>query len=242
VAASPSLYQTLQVDPRAEHAVIQAAYRALIKRYHPDRGGSASQAQRLNAAYATLGNPSTRRAYDALRATAAPADAPSARPREVADGSATGGAGLVARLRPSLGERFLPPDARGPGWLFDFAGRSPEAPHERIFMKGFERGHAADAQAFRLRIEAARLLEPLWRRGPDLFVAVLPRASSDFTSLLRAPRGPLTRLSYAVAVVDLAGRAIHAVGATADLCSLRVLADVMEGRAPRASRAERAPA
>ena len=232
MAASTNLYQTLQVDPRAEHAVIQAAYRALMKRYHPDRGGSASHAQRLNAAYATLSNAAKRRAYDVLRASAtSAADAPSGRRREVTDASQTGAAALVGALRRSLGEHFLPPESRGPAWLFDFAGRPAEAPHERLLMKGFEGGGAADAQAFRMRIEAARLLEPLWRRGPDLFVAVLPRASSHFTALLRAPRGPLLRLSYAVAVVDLASRAIHAVGATADLCSLRVLASVVEGRA-----------
>ena len=230
MAASTNLYQTLQVDPRAEHAVIQAAYRALITRHHPDRGGSTSQAQRLNVAYATLSSASKRRAYDVLRASATAAGAPADRRREVP--AAAGAGALVEALRPSLGPHFLPPESRGPAWLFDFAGRPAEAPRERMLMKGFERGDAADAQAFRMRIEAARLLEPLWRRGPDLFVAVLPRASSHFTALLRAPRGPLLRLSYAVAVVDLASRAIHAVGATADLCSLRVLASVVEGRGP----------
>src|SRR3954463_9996134 len=30
------LYRTLQVDPLAEHAVIEAAYRRLARKYHPD--------------------------------------------------------------------------------------------------------------------------------------------------------------------------------------------------------------
>lgn len=59
-------YRVLQVDPSAEACVIQAAYRALARRFHPD--GDAPDPRRmaeLNAAYAVLRDPERRRAFDA---------------------------------------------------------------------------------------------------------------------------------------------------------------------------------
>lgn len=62
----PDYYKILQVDGQADPAVIQGAYRALLKsaRMHPDLGGSAEGAQALNEAYAVLSDPAARRAYD----------------------------------------------------------------------------------------------------------------------------------------------------------------------------------
>lgn len=63
----PSLYDVLGVSPQAEGDVISAAYRALMKRYHPDRdSGLAAQerARQINQAYETLSDPEKRRAYD----------------------------------------------------------------------------------------------------------------------------------------------------------------------------------
>lgn len=51
--------------------MVQAAYRALMRRYHPDANASAEAAERarsINAAYAVLGDPDRRAGYDALRA------------------------------------------------------------------------------------------------------------------------------------------------------------------------------
>lgn len=66
-------YRTLQVDPAAEPAVIQAAYRRLAARYHPDvaRRGEpdAERMAELNAAYAVLSDPAARARYDAARGT-----------------------------------------------------------------------------------------------------------------------------------------------------------------------------
>jgi curved DNA-binding protein CbpA len=59
-------YQLLQVRRDASPEVISAAYRRLMKDAHPDRGGDAERARRLNAAYATLSDPAARRSYDAL--------------------------------------------------------------------------------------------------------------------------------------------------------------------------------
>lgn len=58
-------YQLLQVRRDASPEVIAAAYRRLMKDAHPDLGGDAEHARRLNVAYETLGDPSARRAYDA---------------------------------------------------------------------------------------------------------------------------------------------------------------------------------
>lgn len=62
-------YRVLQVDASADACVIQAAYRALARRFHPD--GAAPDPARmaeLNAAYALLRDPEHRRSYDVRRA------------------------------------------------------------------------------------------------------------------------------------------------------------------------------
>lgn len=58
-------YQLLQVRRDASPAVIAAAYRRLVRDAHPDHGGDAVQATRLNVAYETLSDPALRARYDA---------------------------------------------------------------------------------------------------------------------------------------------------------------------------------
>ncbi len=60
-----SLYEQLEVSPRVSRDVMQAAYRVLIRKHHPDVGGETRKAQALNAAYATLSDEALRRHYDA---------------------------------------------------------------------------------------------------------------------------------------------------------------------------------
>jgi curved DNA-binding protein CbpA len=60
-------YKVLQVDPEAEAEVIQAAYRRLARKYHPDVAGDADSAARMaaiNAAWAILRDPIQRARYD----------------------------------------------------------------------------------------------------------------------------------------------------------------------------------
>lgn len=57
-------YAILQVDPKAEPEVIQAAYRRLAAKYHPDAGGDEERMKRINEAWDVLGDPQRRRAYD----------------------------------------------------------------------------------------------------------------------------------------------------------------------------------
>ncbi|MGH2446026.1 MAG: DnaJ domain-containing protein [Candidatus Limnocylindria bacterium] len=62
-------YKVLQVDASADSIVIQAAYRVLARRYHPD--GDSPDARRMaqiNAAYGILRDADRRRAYDVRRA------------------------------------------------------------------------------------------------------------------------------------------------------------------------------
>ena len=64
-------YTTLQVTRDADPEVIERAYKALVRTYHPDRRPAAEREratqkmQRINAAYDVLSNPVRRRAYDA---------------------------------------------------------------------------------------------------------------------------------------------------------------------------------
>src|SRR6476661_8436946 len=71
-------YKILQVDPEAEDEVISAAYRRLARKYHPDVAPGFEAIARMsaiNAAWAQLGDPGKRAAYDRQRAARIAADA-----------------------------------------------------------------------------------------------------------------------------------------------------------------------
>ena len=61
-------YTILNVAPDAEPVVIEAAYRALMKKYHPDQGPPAASngptAAEINGAFAVLRDPQKRADYD----------------------------------------------------------------------------------------------------------------------------------------------------------------------------------
>jgi curved DNA-binding protein CbpA len=61
-------YDTLNVSPDAEAVVIEAAYRALMKKYHPDQGAPAAEgaasAATINEAYGVLRDAARRAEYD----------------------------------------------------------------------------------------------------------------------------------------------------------------------------------
>jgi len=57
-------YELLQVRENAEPEVIQAAFRALARKYHPDFGGDAERMVALNEAWEVLGDRARRAAYD----------------------------------------------------------------------------------------------------------------------------------------------------------------------------------
>ena len=133
--ASPiDAYKTLQVDPEAEDEVIQAAYRRLAQKYHPDRQPDDEGVERMvaiNAAWELLRDPARRAAYDASRATASRPAAPAPsdpdplgarRRRPLPDqprrGAPTAG---QAQPRPSAGGASRPPETVSRDWT---SGRS----------------------------------------------------------------------------------------------------------------------
>jgi curved DNA-binding protein CbpA len=63
-------YKVLQVDPEADPEVIQAAYRRLAQKYHPDLapdGDAAGRMVAINEAWAILREPESRAAFDRER-------------------------------------------------------------------------------------------------------------------------------------------------------------------------------
>jgi curved DNA-binding protein CbpA len=74
VTDAPDHYRMLQVDPEADPDVIQAAYRRLAQKNHPDLAHGPEAAARMvaiNRAWEILGNPASRAAYDRERASRA---------------------------------------------------------------------------------------------------------------------------------------------------------------------------
>ena len=70
--AEESYYELLQVTPTADLEIITAAYRALIRRHHPDRNPSPSAdatTKLLNEAWEVLSDPAKRAEYDRTFAT-----------------------------------------------------------------------------------------------------------------------------------------------------------------------------
>ena len=91
-------YRVLQVDPTADQEVIQAAYRALARRFHPDVAeDQAVAAQRMaiiNAAFDLIRDPQRRAEYDRSRpggATAAPSWSPGSTAGSGASATSTDG-------------------------------------------------------------------------------------------------------------------------------------------------------
>jgi curved DNA-binding protein CbpA len=98
-------YKTLQVDSEAEDEVVQAAYRRLARKYHPDVAPGAEAAARMaaiNAAWERIGDPVKRALYDRERAAQARAAS------RAAGGDAAAPSSSADASRPTAG-------ASGPG-------------------------------------------------------------------------------------------------------------------------------
>ena len=182
-------YDNLKVVRSAPPEVIKAAYRALSQRYHPDRnpGPEAERVMRiLNDAYAVLGDPERRAAYD--RELAACERAPSSRAwtsadaRPAAQPAGDGGDGAPAFLSASSAGRFFAAAAASAQKL-----QTPVAPalgisvcrcFARLFDLGWEAGALGAVVALLLgahsRVFSAWLSEP---GNPALFAMLcLPLA------------------------------------------------------------------
>ena len=60
-------YRVLQVDPAADPEVVQAAYRVLARKFHPDLVGNDEGMKTLNSAWDTLRDADRRARYDRQR-------------------------------------------------------------------------------------------------------------------------------------------------------------------------------
>ena len=102
MADGPDPYKILQVDPEAEDEVIQAAYRRLAQKYHPDRATGSEAVERMvaiNAAWELIGEPDRRRDFDL-----------SVRHRQSA--GSVGGVAAASAGGPSAGARWAKPESQ----------------------------------------------------------------------------------------------------------------------------------
>ena len=160
------LYKVLQVDPEAEHEVVQAAYRRLARKYHPDLAPGPEAAARMasiNAAWDRLGDPLERAAYD--------------RERSVRDAwsAEAGWPGTTPGARPAT-----PSTSAGRS---DAAAPGPTArPPERCRATGppdaRTRAVATTTRCARRMATARRERHPARRRGASSTSAVTPAGHS----------------------------------------------------------------
>lgn len=123
-------YNVLQVDPEAEDEVIQAAYRRLAQKYHPDVAGpdGAERMTAINAAWALLRDPARRASVDRRRAApeglvrpaASRPDPPATASSPASDRPSQPGAGPTAGRRSTAPP---PPESVSPDWT---SGRSSQ--------------------------------------------------------------------------------------------------------------------
>jgi curved DNA-binding protein CbpA len=92
-------YAVLGVQPDADRAAIQAAYRMLARLHHPDFGGDGSRMAALNEAWSVLGRHETRLAYDATRGYRRSSGAAPAAPDATPPPAPTGPIGTAAARR-----------------------------------------------------------------------------------------------------------------------------------------------
>ena len=109
-------YAVLGVAPGSEDVVIAAAYRALMRRYHPDTNKDATaqqKAREINEAYAVLGDAAKRAEYDRQRATGQAGQAQQQRNSGQGSSKAAGskpsasaGAGAAQQQPPTTGSSY----------------------------------------------------------------------------------------------------------------------------------------
>ena len=124
----PDLYKLLQVNSEADPEVIQAAYRRLAQKFHPDLATGAGAADRMvaiNAAWEVLGDPERRAAYDRQLAEARSAaeQPPLGTPGDDAGspGATAPSTARSAAHRPPKGAGMPPPEPISSNWT---SGRS----------------------------------------------------------------------------------------------------------------------
>jgi curved DNA-binding protein CbpA len=129
-------YKVLQVDSEAEDEVIQAAYRRLARKYHPDLAATPEAAARMsaiNAAWELIGDPAARAAFDRSRspkpdtrqggADQAPASSAKSGPGPGQPRPASPGSGRSDPAKTPSGAASREPEIVSPDWT---SGRSSQ--------------------------------------------------------------------------------------------------------------------
>lgn len=214
-------YEVLGVAPTSEDVVIRAAYRALMRRYHPDKGPDADmsgRAREINAAYAVLGNPDKRARYDGSLAAAG-----LVKP----GGDARRAFGLSAVARPGPGAIALfvtvaglalmfalsPPLAQMPG-APALLGQGPQAPPAPAALPAREESAAVGAPSDCGGDQAAELIkDELFRRA----------------ALLRGREGGRFRTAAAGSLVRMHSEAAAGAGGPPGRCSGWIALDLPPG-------------
>ncbi|MEA3010059.1 MAG: hypothetical protein QOJ91_1751 [Sphingomonadales bacterium] len=158
MAGLRSLYDVLNVAPEAEPVVVEAAYKALIKKYHPDQAVEApvpKDATAINEAFAILKDPTKRADYDhrlwtkqqAIRLAEAQVASAGRPPRFVAvSGWLIAGLLAAALAAVAMGKSLVPPrmseiaeaaevqDSEAPARAAAFKAAAAEAAQDRVAM------------------------------------------------------------------------------------------------------------
>jgi hypothetical protein len=192
MAGPRSLYDVLNVAPEAEPVVLEAAYKALIKKYHPDQAVEvpvSKDAAAINEAFAVLKDPARRADYDhrlwtrkqalrlaELRAGGAP------RPRFAAVSGWLVAALLACALAAvAVGKSLAPPhltaaaqaaepdDAEGPARAAAAQAAAAEAVHDRTIPS---------SAAVLARVHAQQGVRP--PRAPATHVRAAPLAAMRY--------------------------------------------------------------
>jgi curved DNA-binding protein CbpA len=192
-----SLYDVLNVAPEAEPVVVEAAYKALIKKYHPDQAVEApvsKDATAINEAFAVLKDPAKRADYDhrlwnrqqAIRLAELQVAGGGRPPRFVAvSGWLIAGLLAAALAAVAMGKSLVPPrigeiaeaaeihDSEGPARAAALKAADAEAARDRVVMPS--------SAAVIAQVHVEQGVRPAINRPPAL------RASSG------APRGRKVR-------------------------------------------------
>ena len=118
-------YKVLQVDPEAEDEVLEAAYRRLARKYHPDLTTDPEAPARmiaLNRAWELLGTTAGRAAHDRQRASRGPAaSSPPGAGRPADQRPSTPDLATIIREEAARADQPRPPDTVSRDWT---SGRS----------------------------------------------------------------------------------------------------------------------
>jgi curved DNA-binding protein CbpA len=135
-----TLYAVLGTSPDSDPVTIRSAYRRLARRYHPDTGGDVHYMTAINRAWAVLGDPERRAAYDRETGIERRVEVTAAPPPEPEPGSP-----LTTRMMTGTGTVL--DFGRYEGWTIDQLAR-----HDPDYLLWLER--APIGRPFQAEIQA----------------------------------------------------------------------------------------